>query len=119
VANDARFDPTCLFCRIARYEIPSTKVFEDDEFYAFRDIAPKAPTHVLIVPKAHLPRLSAALPTDAPMLARLVLTVAKVATGEKAADYRLVVNNGADAGQSVDHLHVHLLAGRSFGWPPG
>ena len=119
MASEARVDPSCLFCRIARHEIPSTKVFEDDEFYAFRDIAPQAPTHVLVVPKAHLPRLSAASPTDAPMLARLVLTVANVAASEKAADYRLVVNNGAGAGQSVDHLHLHLLAGRSFGWPPG
>ena len=119
MTSDTRFDPSCLFCRIARGQIPSTKVFEDDEFYAFRDIAPKAPTHVILVPKAHLPRLSAASQADAPMLARLFLTFAKVAESEKAADYRLVVNNGADAGQSVDHLHLHLLAGRSFGWPPG
>lgn len=113
------FEPSCLFCRIARGQIPSTKVFEDDEFYAFRDIAPKAPTHVLVVPKAHLARLSAASPADAPLLARLLLTFARIAEAEKAADFRLVVNNGADAGQSVDHLHLHLLAGRSFGWPPG
>ena len=119
MATDARVHPSCLFCRIARHEIPSTTVFEDDEFYAFRDIAPKAPIHVLIVPKAHLAKLSAASPSDAPMLARLFLTIAKIADAEKAADYRLVANNGAGAGQSVDHLHLHLLAGRSFGWPPG
>jgi histidine triad (HIT) family protein len=119
VNSETRFDPSCLFCRIARGQIPSTKVFEDDEFFAFRDIAPKAPTHVLVVPKAHLPRLSAALPADAPMLARLLLTFAKVADAENVAAYRLVVNSGAEAGQSVDHLHLHLLAGRSFGWPPG
>ena len=112
-------DPSCLFCRIVRREIPSTPVYEDAEFYAFRDIAPKAPTHVLVIPKAHLPGLSAASPADAPLLARLLLVFAGIAKKEKADDYRLVVNNGADAGQSVDHLHAHLLAGRSFRWPPG
>ncbi len=117
--NAGASDPTCLFCRIARREIPSTPVFEDAEFYAFRDIAPKAPTHVLVIPKAHLPSLSAASPADAPVLGRLLLLLAGIAKSEKAHDYRLVVNNGADAGQSVDHLHFHLLAGRSFRWPPG
>jgi histidine triad (HIT) family protein len=119
VTDEKTFDPSCLFCRIVRGQIPSTKVYEDAEFYAFRDIGPKAPTHVLVVPKAHLPRLSAASPADAPMLGRLLLTFAKVADGEKAGDFRLVLNNGAGAGQSVDHLHLHLLSGRSFGWPPG
>ncbi|HQR47085.1 MAG TPA: histidine triad nucleotide-binding protein, partial [Thermoanaerobaculia bacterium] len=112
-------DPSCLFCRIARRESPSTPVFEDEEFYAFRDIAPKAPTHVLVIPKKHLPRLSAATPDDAPLLARLLLAFAEIARREKASDYRLVVNDGPDAGQSVDHLHFHLLAGRFFTWPPG
>jgi histidine triad (HIT) family protein len=119
VTHDTGFEPTCLFCRIARHEIPSTKVFEDDEIYAFRDIGPRAPTHILVIPKAHIPRLSATTPDDAPMLARLLLTLANIASSEKVSDYRLVVNNGAGAGQSVDHLHFHLLAGRSFGWPPG
>jgi len=119
VTTAATTDPTCLFCRIARREIPSTPVYEDEEFFAFRDIAPKAPTHVLVVPKKHLARLSEASPSDAPLLARLFLVLAAVAKAERAVDYRLVVNNGADAGQSVDHLHVHLLAGRSFSWPPG
>ena len=115
----ATTDSSCLFCRIARREIPSTPVYEDEDFFAFRDIAPKAPTHVLVVPKKHLARLSEASPSDAPLLARLFLAVAEVARAEKATDYRLVVNNGVDAGQSVDHLHVHLLAGRSLSWPPG
>jgi len=119
VTNEIRTDPACLFCRIVKREIPSTPVFEDEEFYAFRDIAPKAPTHVLVIPKTHLPRLSAATPADAPLLARLLLAFAAIARAEKASDYRLVVNDGADAGQSVDHLHFHLLAGRSFHWPPG
>ncbi len=115
----AKSDPSCLFCRLVRREIPSTPVYEDAEFYAFRDIAPKAPTHVLVIPKTHLTGLSAASPKDAPLLARLLLVLAEIARSEKAHDYRLVVNNGADAGQSVDHLHFHLLAGRSFTWPPG
>jgi histidine triad (HIT) family protein len=112
-------DPSCLFCRIVRREIPSTPVYDDEEFYAFRDIAPTAPTHVLVIPKKHVPRLSTASAEDAPLLARLLLVFAAIARGEKAADYRLVVNNGAGAGQSVDHLHLHLLAGRRFTWPPG
>lgn len=112
-------DPSCLFCLIGRREVPSTPVYEDAEFFAFRDIAPKAPTHILVIPKRHIPRLSTASPEDAPLLARLFLVLAGIAKDEKANDYRLVVNNGADAGQSVDHLHLHLLAGRSFTWPPG
>jgi len=119
VATDPKTDPSCLFCRIARREIPSKPVLEDDEFYAFRDISPQAPTHILVIPKTHIARLSEVSPADAPLLARLFLAVAKVARAEKAADYRLVVNNGSEAGQSVDHLHAHLLAGRSFRWPPG
>ena len=119
MTNTLNTDPSCLFCRIVRHEIPSTPVFEDEEFLAFRDIAPKAPTHVLVIPKAHLAKLGDATPADAPLLARLFLAVAKVAAQENAADYRLVLNNGERAGQSVFHLHVHLLAGRSFGWPPG
>jgi histidine triad (HIT) family protein len=119
VTTAPKSDPSCLFCRIARREIPSKPVLEDEEFYAFRDIAPQAPTHILVVPKTHITRLSEASPNDAPLLARLFLAVAKVARAEKVSDYRLVVNNGPQAGQSVDHLHAHLLAGRSFHWPPG
>jgi histidine triad (HIT) family protein len=119
VTTEAKSDPSCLFCRIARGEIPSKAVLEEDEFFAFRDIDPQAPTHILVIPRTHIPRLSEASPADAPLLARLFLAVAKVARAEKVSDYRLVVNNGAQAGQSVDHLHAHLLAGRSFRWPPG
>jgi histidine triad (HIT) family protein len=119
VTTDSKTDPSCIFCRIVRREVPSTAVFEDDDFYAFRDISPRAPTHVLVIPKTHIARLSDTGPGDAPLLARLFLAVAAVARAEKVADYRLVVNNGAKAGQSVDHLHAHLLAGRSFHWPPG
>jgi histidine triad (HIT) family protein len=119
VTTATKTDPSCLFCRIVKREIPSTKVFEDGELYAFRDIAPKAPTHILVIPKAHIARLSDASTEEAPLLARLLLTVAKIAKEEKVTDYRLVANNGAEAGQSVDHLHFHLLAGRSFAWPPG
>ncbi len=116
---DAKTDPPCIFCRIARREIPSKGVLEEDEFYAFRDVAPQAPTHILVIPKRHIARLSEVSQEDAPLLARLFLAVAKVARAEKLGDYRLVVNNGPQAGQSVDHLHAHLLAGRSFHWPPG
>ena len=119
MTTERKADPSCLFCRIVQRQIPSTKVFEDAEFYAFRDIAPTAPTHVLVIPKAHIARLSAASSEDAPLLARLLLAVVKIAKEEKATHYRLVINNGAEAGQSVDHLHLHLLAGRSFAWPPG
>ncbi len=112
-------DPSCLFCRIARRDVPSTPVFENDALYAFRDISPKAPIHILVIPKTHITHLADASPDDAPLLARLFLAAAHIAREEKAADYRLVVNNGPGAGQSVDHLHVHLLAGRSFRWPPG
>ncbi|MGE5347212.1 MAG: histidine triad nucleotide-binding protein [Acidithiobacillales bacterium] len=115
----SKTDPSCLFCRIARREIPSNPVLEDEELYAFRDIAPKAPTHILVIPKTHIARLADVSPGDAPLLARLFLAAAQVARAEKVVDFRLVVNNGAGAGQSVDHLHVHLLAGRSFHWPPG
>lgn len=119
MTTEPKADPSCIFCRIARREIPSKTVLEDEEFYAFRDIAPQAPTHILVIPKTHIARLSEASPDDAPLLARLFLAVAKVARAEKIGDYRLVVNNGPEAGQSVDHLHVHLLSGRSFRWPPG
>ncbi len=119
MASTTKSNPACIFCRIVRREIPSKTVLEDEELYAFRDIAPQAPTHILVVPKRHISRLAAASPSDAPLLARLLLAARRIAGEEKASDYRLVMNNGAGAGQSVDHLHLHLLAGRPFAWPPG
>ncbi len=111
----------CLFCRISAGEIPSNQVYEDDRSLAFRDINPQAPTHVLIIPKEHLASLSEAAPEHQALLGHLMLVAAKLARQLGLADqgYRTVVNTGADAGQSVWHIHVHLLGGRVLGWPPG
>lgn len=109
----------CLFCRIARKEIPSAAVWDDDEVYAFDDIAPQAPTHVLVVPKLHLASLAEAGAEQAPLLGRLLGAAAEIAGRRGLRDFRTVINNGAGAGQSVFHLHLHLLGGRPFHWPPG
>ena len=109
-----------IFGKIIRREIPADIVYEDDQCLAFRDVNPQAPTHVLLIPKKEIPRLIDAQPDDEALLGRLVLAANRVARqlGVEEA-YRLVVNNGAGAGQSVFHLHLHLLAGRPFRWPPG
>lgn len=109
----------CLFCRITKREIPSRKVYEDDRIYAFEDIAPKAPAHILVIPKKHIARLSDAGPEDAPLIGEVTVRAAAIARDKELTDYRLVLNNGEGAGQSVLHLHFHLLGGRNFGWPPG
>ena len=109
----------CLFCKIASREIPSKTVFEDERLYAFEDIAPKAPTHVLVIPKKHIARLSDAGPEDAALIGEVALRAASIAREKGLAHFRLIANNGEDAGQSVFHLHFHLLGGRSFTWPPG
>ncbi|MGE5275760.1 MAG: histidine triad nucleotide-binding protein [Acidobacteriota bacterium] len=109
----------CLFCRIAAREIPSKKVFEDDRVYAFEDIAPKAPTHILVIPKKHIARLSDAAAEDAPLVGEVAARAAAIARDKGLGHYRLVLNNGEGAGQSVFHLHFHLLGGRPLGWPPG
>ena len=110
----------CLFCKIIRGEIPSKKVYEDEHTFAFEDISPKAPTHVLIVPKQHLAGLKEAASTDAEILGRCHLVAAEIARQRKIEDgYRTVLNVGPGAGQSVFHLHVHLLGGRDLAWPPG
>ncbi|HKH94080.1 MAG TPA: histidine triad nucleotide-binding protein [Gemmatimonadaceae bacterium] len=110
---------SCLFCRIVRGEIPAKVIHEDEHTLAFRDIDPKAPTHVLVIPKAHLPSLNEA--TDAAQLGRLMLVAAQLAKAEGISEdgYRTVVNSGANAGQTVFHVHLHLLGGRRLGWPPG
>lgn len=109
----------CLFCRIVRREIPAKLVFENEHCVAFRDIDPKAPTHVLVVPRDHVPSLNEA--KDALMMGHLSLAAAEIAKAEGVAEsgYRTVVNTNADAGQTVFHIHLHLLGGREFGWPPG
>jgi len=111
----------CLFCRIAAGEIPSTKVYSDDEFYAFEDINPQAPTHVLIIPKKHIATLNDLEENDAPLMGRLVLLASKIAKerGLDSMGFRLNANCLESAGQSVFHVHFHLLGGRPFGWPPG
>jgi len=110
----------CLFCRIIAGEIPSKKVCEDEHTYAFEDINPQAPTHVLVVPKKHVRGLKEARAEDAEMIGRCLLVAADIARQRSIEDgYRTVLNIGPRAGQSVFHLHVHLLGGRRFGWPPG
>ena len=110
----------CLFCKIARGEIPSKKVYEDEHTFAFEDIDPKAPTHVLVVPKKHLTGLKEATADDAEIIGRCHLSAAKIAKDRKIEDgYRTVLNVGPKSGQSVFHLHVHLLGGRDLRWPPG
>lgn len=109
----------CLFCRIATGEISSKKVFADDRLYAFEDIAPKAPTHVLVIPRKHIPSLAEAGAEDTPLLGEAAARAAAIARERGLADYRLVLNNGEGAGQSVFHLHFHLLGGRPLSWPPG
>ena len=110
-----------LFEKIAAREIPATIVHEDDFVIAFRDIKPQAPTHVLIVPKKPIPRIAEARPEDESVLGHLLLQAAAVAEklGLKQSGYRLVFNNGPDAGEAVPHIHCHILGGRHLGWPPG
>jgi len=109
----------CIFCRIVAGEIPSRKVYEDDRIFAFEDISPKAPTHVLVVPREHIGRLSDVSPVEEPLLGALAARAAAIARERGLSDYRLVVNNGEGAGQSIFHLHFHLLGGRAMSWPPG
>jgi histidine triad (HIT) family protein len=109
----------CIFCGIVEGRIPSKKVFEDESVYAFEDIAPKAPTHVLIVPKKHIATFSDVSSEDEALLGALAARAAAIAKERGLSDFRLVANNGEGAGQSVFHLHFHLLGGRSMSWPPG
>ena len=112
-------DAPCLFCRIVAGEIPAKVVAESDDCLALRDIDPKAPVHVLVVPRTHIASLDTA--TDARVLGEMALLAARVARQEGIAEsgYRTVINTNADAGQTVFHIHLHLLGGRSLGWPPG
>jgi histidine triad (HIT) family protein len=112
-------DPSCLFCRIVSGEIPAKLVAETPECVAFRDINPQAPTHVLVIPREHVASLDTA--NDAALVGHLSLVAADIARREGLAErgYRTVVNTGPDAGQTVFHLHLHLLGGRALRWPPG
>jgi len=108
-----------LFTRIIKREIPADIVYEDDLCLAFRDINPQAPMHILIIPKKPIVKVSEAEPDDAQLLGHLMLKAGDIAREQGYDDFRLVNNNGAGAGQSVFHLHIHILGGRAFSWPPG
>lgn len=114
-------DQRCLFCRIIAKEIPAKIVHEDAEVVAFEDINPQAPTHLLVIPRAHIASLDALGPADAGLMGTVVARAVELARAKhlEKDGYRLVANCGEGAGQSVFHIHVHLLGGRPFGWPPG
>lgn len=110
----------CLFCKIASGAIPVTHLYEDEHVLAFPDIYPQAPVHILVIPRQHFPSLAHTAADDVGLLGHLLSATTQVARQQNlAAGYRLVINTGYDGGQTVDHLHVHLLAGRHMGWPPG
>jgi histidine triad (HIT) family protein len=110
----------CLFCKIAAKEIPAKLVYEDADVFAFDDINPQAPTHILLCPRKHLGSLAEATNSEQALLGKIQLIAAQIALDRKlSAGYRTVINTGAEAGQSVFHLHAHLLGGRPFHWPPG
>lgn len=112
--------PGCLFCRILRRELPAKVLYEDERLFAFEDVRPQAPVHFLVVPKEHFASLDE-IPGDRQALLGALLLRARTLAGEKGAGggYRIVLNTGAEAGQSVFHLHFHVLGGRGLGWPPG
>ena len=111
----------CIFCKIVAGGIPAAKVYEDDRALAFRDINPQAPTHALVIPRKHVASLNEATEDDRDLLGHLLLVAARVAreAGHAEGGFRTVVNTGAQAGQTVFHVHVHVLGGRALTWPPG
>ncbi len=111
----------CLFCRIVAGTIPAKKLFEDDDVIAFEDINPQAPTHLLVIPRRHIASLDALRLEDSETIGRLLIRASEIARSRDIASdgYRLVFNNGQAAGQTVFHIHAHLLGGRDFAWPPG
>ncbi|HEX6695049.1 MAG TPA: histidine triad nucleotide-binding protein [Longimicrobiales bacterium] len=113
--------PMCIFCKIVNEEIPAAVVYSDDDVIAFRDLHPKAPLHVLIIPRRHISSVNDVEADDAAVLGRLFVAARAVAESEGVAKsgYRLVMNTGSHAGQTVDHIHLHILAGRAMSWPPG
>jgi histidine triad (HIT) family protein len=121
VPADRSSQPDCLFCKIVRGELPSKVVADDDQILAFHDIAPRSPTHVLIIPKVHIPSAADLTEEDGPLLGRMFAAGARIAREQGIADagYRIVSNVGRWGGQTVDHLHLHLMGGRAFEWPPG
>jgi histidine triad (HIT) family protein len=109
----------CIFCKIAAGEIPADKVLEEDDLIVFRDLNPQAPTHLLIIPRKHIATMNDANEADEALLGRLLTACSRAAAAEKLSEYRIVNNCGESAGQSVFHIHLHVLGGRSLGWPPG
>jgi len=119
MSQQADATSTCLFCRVAAGTVPATTVYRDDTTVAFRDINPQAPTHILVIPRCHIPHAAAAAGEN--VWQTFMSTATQIALGENLGErgYRLVINSGPAAGQSVDHLHVHVLGGRDMRWPPG
>ena len=111
----------CLFCKMVKREVPAKVLFEDEDLLAFHDINPGAPTHVLVIPKRHISSLAVVEPGDVEVLGKLVASARRVAeaTGIAAGGFRTVFNSGADACQTVHHIHMHVLGGRQMAWPPG
>jgi len=109
----------CIFCKIAQGELQSDIIREDDQAVAFRDINSQAPTHILIIPKKHIPTLAEASEQEGGLLGHLLLMARQVAQDQNLTGYRVVLNNGVAAGQTVFHIHLHLMGGRDFDWPPG
>jgi histidine triad (HIT) family protein len=114
-------DKSCIFCRIVAGEIPAKLVHEDEDTIAFRDINPQAPTHVLVIPRKHIASINDLTESDGGLIGRMHVAAKKIAHDEGVSElgYRLVTNTGAAAGQTVHHIHLHVLGGRSMGWPPG
>jgi histidine triad (HIT) family protein len=114
-------EPNCIFCKIIEKKIPSKTVYEDDLVTAFEDVNPQAPVHLLVVPKKHIPEIHSMTEVDRDLIGHLFLTAKKIAddVGLDSKGYRLVINNGVGAGQTVFHIHLHILSGRRFSWPPG
>ncbi len=109
----------CLFCKIIRKEIPAKIEYEDEDVLAFHDINPQAPVHILIIPKKHYAKVSDLSESDSQAMGQLMVKAKKIAEERKWRDYRLLINNGPEAGQTVYHIHMHLLSGRKMTWPPG
>jgi histidine triad (HIT) family protein len=109
----------CIFCKIIRGEIPAAKLFEDDELLAFRDINPAAPVHFLVIPKKHISGPAAVIAEDEQLIGKMLRIGSEIAKKEGIEDFRVVFNNGTQAGQTVFHIHLHILGGRNLSWPPG
>jgi histidine triad (HIT) family protein len=121
VLKEAEVSPDCIFCRIAAGELNATVVHEDDDTFAFRDLDPKAPLHVLIIPRRHIASINDVSDADRDVMGALFVAARRIAEAEGVAEdgYRVVMNTGASSGQTVHHVHLHLLGGRQLGWPPG